>query len=251
MRVAAIQYRPPKGQPDVARLNIGRLLDEAGQRGATLAVLPEMATTGYVWSSAQELAPHAEPAMGPTAAMLSTVARSHGMWVVCGFAERRRLPGQLGASGRPLATLHNSALVVSPAGEIVTCYRKMLLFDADLSWATPGWRRSIVPMGDGLRMAPAICMDINDPAFVGFLRAQQPEVFSFCTNWVDESVPVLPYWRERLRGWSGVFVAANTWGTDEGITFSGRSMVMGPAGRVLAEAPYEGDCVLIGDVAGR
>ncbi len=249
MRLAAIQYRPPKGHPEAARLDIPTLLAEAGAAGAELAVLPEMATTGYIWDSPEELAPHTEPARGPTAAVLAAAARAHGMWIVCGFAERQVHPGQTGPTGRPLATLHNSALVVDPTGTLVTTYRKVLLFEADQTWASPGWRRTVVPLGGERRMVPAICMDLNDPRFTAFLRQQAPQIFAFCTNWVDEDIEVLPYWRERLAGWSGALVAANTWGTDRGTTFSGRSVILGPDGRVLAEAPYEGDRVLVADVA--
>lgn len=249
MRLAAIQYRPPKGEPAAARRDIRDLLGRAAAEGAELVVLPEMATTGYIWDSPQELAPHSEPVQGPTAALLSASALRHGMWIICGFAERRSHPGRLGPTGRPLASLHNSALVVDPAGSVVTTYRKVLLYEADETWATPGWRRVVVPLDASRTMVPAICMDINDPRFTAFLRAQRPSLLAFCTNWVEEGIPVLPYWRERLAGWTGALVAANTWGTDRGTTFSGRSVILGPRGELLAEGPASGDAVLVADVA--
>ena len=88
MKLAAIQYRPPKGEPDQARKELLRLIDAAGREGADLIVCPELATTGYMWSSAQELVPYTESSRGPTFHMLAEAARRHNSWIVCGFAER-------------------------------------------------------------------------------------------------------------------------------------------------------------------
>jgi predicted amidohydrolase len=44
-------------------------------------------------------------------------------------------------------------------------------------------------------------------------------------------------------------VAANTWGQDRGTRFAGRSAILGPGGVVVAEAPAEGDAVLVYDTA--
>ncbi len=248
MRLAAIQFRPPKGRPHAARLALGVLLEEAGQQGADIIVCPEMATTGYVWSSPGEIGPHCERPRGETYRMLAEAARTHSAWIVCGFPELFVHPSRKGPGGRPLASLFNSALVVSPEGELVTCYRKVLLFDADESWASPGWRRCVVPTAFG-NMLPGICMDLNDPAFTSFVREVQPQVVAFCTNWLEEGENVHEYWQQRLRGFGGYFVAANSWGDDGDISFCGRSAILGPDGVVLAEAPVDGDAVLVAEVA--
>ncbi|RME25269.1 MAG: carbon-nitrogen hydrolase family protein, partial [Deltaproteobacteria bacterium] len=89
MKLAAVQYRPPHGRPDRARRELARRVRAAIDAGARLVVLPEMATTGYVWPDAAALRPHAEPARGPTFEALRAEARTGGgAWVVCGFAEQ-------------------------------------------------------------------------------------------------------------------------------------------------------------------
>ena len=231
MKLAAVQYRPPKGQPDLARQGLAALIREAGEGGADLIVCPEMATTGYVWHSPGDLDPHAEPARGPTFQLLSELAKEVHAWIVCGFAERAG------------DQLYNSALVVDPWGDLIRCYRKVLLYSADLPWATPGVERMTCETRFG-RMAPAICMDINDDGLIHFLRRSRSDVLAFCTNWVDEGADVHPYWRWRLAGWSGWLVAANTWGDDEGTSFSGASAIIAPSGAAVATAPRVGDCVL-------
>jgi predicted amidohydrolase len=235
MKLAAVQYSPPKGQPERARAELVGWGEAAGRAGAGLIVFPEMATTGYIWEDADELRPHAEPALGPTFAALSAVARRHGAWVVCGYAE---------ASG---PHLHNSALVINHRGELVSSYRKVLLFDADLSWARPGRARAVLPTPFG-PLAPAICMDLNDDGLIAFLHRGPARVLAFCTNWLEEGGDVHPYWVRRLAGWPGVVVAANRWGEDRGVPFCGQSAIIGADGAVLAAAGREGDGLLLAEV---
>lgn len=234
MKLAAIQFRPPKGQPSLARSGLCALIEQAGSQGADLIVCPEMATTGYIWSSPEALEPLAEPARGPTLEMLAEQAKAHRSWIVCGFAE---------SSG---GALYNSALMVDPWGDLVRCYRKVLLYDADLPWARPG--RQHMSVGSDLgRIAPAICMDLNDDNLIRYLHRARVDVLAFCTNWVDEGSAVHPYWIWRLAGWPGWLVAANSWGPDEGTQFSGGSAIITPDKRVVARAGYLGDEVLLVD----
>ena len=143
MRLAALQYRPEKGHPDVSRRALRTLIREAAAHRADIIVCPEMATSGYVWPDAEALAPHAEVARGPTYDMLSEEARIADAWIVCGFPECAD------------DVFYNSALVVNPNGDLVAVYRKMLLFDADQTWAAAGDQRVMVPTAFG-GLAPAI-----------------------------------------------------------------------------------------------
>jgi hypothetical protein len=87
-------------------------------------------------------------------------------------------------------------------------------------------------------LAPAICMDLNDPGFPRFLEAQSPAIVCFATNWVEEEgFEVLPYWRERSDPGRASFVAADTWGGRRGVQFHGCSVILGANREVLAEAP--------------
>lgn len=239
MKVAAIQYRPPKGQLSRAAQDLAVMVDQAGEQGATLIVCPEMASTGYVWDSAAEILPHCEPADGALFAALSPVAAKHRAWVQCGFAER---VGE-GAG----AELYNSAMLVGPDGRLIATYRKMLLYSADERWAWAGTRR-IAFRHAGKLVMPAICMDLNDDRMIAAMHLNRIEVLAFCTNWVEEGLDTWAYWRARLAGWGGVFVAANTWGTDRDVRFSGRSVIFGKGGTALASAGSVGDKVLVGDL---
>ena len=74
---AAVQYRPPRASPGCAC----RPRSAAGprpRRGCRPAVFPEMATSGYIWSSPSEVLPHAEVWRGPTGCSSALVGMEPG-----------------------------------------------------------------------------------------------------------------------------------------------------------------------------
>jgi predicted amidohydrolase len=237
MRVAAVQFKPDKGDPTTSLARLCALADHAAQ-DADLVVLPEMAATGYIFRSADAVRPVAEPARGPTLAALGPVAARHGAWMVVGFPE---------ADGD---RLFNSALVIDPAGELRFTYRKTLLFDADLPWASPGDSGYASFDGEAGRFTVGICMDLNDDDFVAWCAQSGARALAFPTNWVDEGSDVWPYWAWRMRDTGVALVAAHTYGHDDGTDFSGRSAVIDGL-TVLAAAPREGDGVIRADIQSR
>ena len=230
MIAAAVQYRPPKGNPDAARADIRSLADEAGSRGASVIVFPEMATSGYIWRSREEILPFTDAADGELFSELSPVAADFGAWIVCGFPEL--------SDGK----LYNSALVISPDGSLAACYRKILLFDDDVCWAEPGDTRYIIRSGYGT-ITPGICMDLNDDGFTSFAK-EHASIIPFCTNWLEEGLNVHEYWKLRLEGFSGAFIAANSWGFDGATEFCGRSAIFGRGMTLLASAERTGNAVI-------
>jgi N-carbamoylputrescine amidase len=230
MRVAAVQFKATKKDPAASLARLVPLAREAAQ-GADLVVLPEMAATGYVFASPDEIRPLAEPPDGPTFRALSAVAREARAWLVCGYVERE------------IDRLFNSALVVDCEGALRFSYRKTLLFDADTSWAEPGdsgYRTFDTGAGT---FGVGICMDLNDDRFTDWVRAEKPRCVAFPTNWLDQGDNVWGYWAWRMRGTKSALVAANSYGPDGDVSFRGESAVLD--GRtLLAHAGRDGDAVL-------
>lgn len=241
MRVRAVQFKARKGDVPSSLRALSRLATRAAE-GADLVVLPEMAATGYLFDGPRSAGAAAEPADGPTLRALAPVAAAHRTWLVVGFPER---DGD---------RLFNSALVIDPRGQLAFCYRKTLLYTADVPWAAPGdtgYRRFDTDAGS---FGVGICMDLNDDRFVGWCAAEALDVVAFPTNWVDEGDDVWGYWAWRLRDVPAALVAANTWGEEAlaGATtrFSGGSAVLRDR-TVLAAAPKTGDGFLGADLAAR
>lgn len=238
MRAAAVQFKPDKDDPQGSRLALAALAARAAE-DADLVVLPEMAAAGYHFTEREQVEARAEVATGPSFRAWSRIARTHRTWIVGGLPER--------AIDRGDPRLYNSALVIDPRGDLAFVYRKTLLYEADLVWAAPGntgYRFFDTAQG---RFGVGICMDMNDPRFVLWCWRSGLDALAFPTNWVDEGTDVWPYWRARIGGSGATLVAANTYGRDGDMRFSGRSAILHDR-TVVAAAGRHGDAVVFGPV---
>ncbi|MEQ1568458.1 MAG: carbon-nitrogen hydrolase family protein [Myxococcota bacterium] len=216
MNVGIVQFRAPKGDKERALASLAWLAGRAAE-GSDLVVLPEMAATGYLFPDRAAVEAVAEEAHGPTFRGLSAVARDHGCWLVAGFPER------------DADQLFNSALVIDPTGNLRFTYRKTLLYEADEHWATPGDTGYAAFDTDAGRFGVGICMDLNDDAFVRWMTGARLDALAFPTNWVhseDLGVHTWVYWAWRMRGQRAALVAANTWGAEGSVRFTGESAVL-------------------------
>ncbi|AOV17544.1 acyltransferase [Acidihalobacter aeolianus] len=174
-KVAAIQMASGSNR-EANLLEAARLLREAAQAGARLAVLPEsfdlMARTDAERAAAAEV-----DGVGPVQDFLAAQARKHGLWLVGGT-----IPLRSDEPGRAYA----SCLVFDPRGQRAARYDKIHLFDVSLSASGEEYRESATTVpGDtpvtvetelgcvGL----AVCYDLRFPELFHRLRCQGAELF--------------------------------------------------------------------------
>ena len=87
--IACIQMRPELGRKEANVARSVALLERAAEGGASLAVLPELCSTGYMFETRVEAFAAAEPLPdGPTVRAWEEAARRLGLHVVAGIAER-------------------------------------------------------------------------------------------------------------------------------------------------------------------
>ena len=225
-----IQFNPVRGEVDANLAALVVLARGALDQGAKLLVLPEMAATGYCFASPDQVRPLAESVQGKTFNAFASLASEYRAHIVVGFAESAD-------DGK----LYNSAFAVSPEGGLAAHYRKRLLYELDYTWATPGdlpYPLFTTPQGTA---TIGICMDLNSDEFPNYLRATQPDIACFPTNWIDQNLDYIhQYWAWRLRGYTGTLIAANRWGHEDGTGFWGRSAFL-RRGKVLRAASPVGD----------
>lgn len=139
--------------------------------GATVIVLPELVTSGYVFRSRDEAAASAiTPDHAVFAGWAAEAART-GAAVVGGFAE-------IDERGR----LYNSAAVVDASG-VRAVYRKVHLWDREKLWFEPGDELPPVVETAFARIGVAICYDLEFPELTRYLALAGADLVAVPTNW--------------------------------------------------------------------
>ncbi len=244
MRVAVVQMN--SGEDKAQNLSTAeRLLREAADRGAELAVLPELFT--YLGRRKQHRAV-AEPIPGSTSELLARIARERRMHVVGGsFLET--------AAGHE--RLFNTCLAIDADGSMTARYRKLHLFDVDVEGnryresdtMSPGEDVVLTKLGD-VPVGLTICYDLRFPELYRRLGAAgariiaAPSAFTFETG--KDHWDLLVRTRA-VENQVFVLAAAQVGTHPPGLACYGNAMIVDPWGTVLARAP-EGECVVVADV---
>jgi predicted amidohydrolase len=234
---AAVQVAPAPGPltPEAVKANLDACAEQVERcvaaSGAELVVLPESATTGFtpgvdpetLWDLVSDVP-------GPVTAPLQEVAARLGVHVVLGTYER----------GAARGTVHNTAVLVGPSGEVLGSYRKTHLFcgegRADGGWVTPGDRAVVVDTGLA-RIGLMICFDGDYPELCRIEAVLGAEVVCRPSALLRSA----DIWEltNRARAYDNhVFVVgANATGSDPtGVPYFGNSMIVTPNATVLARA---------------
>ncbi|MEW6524298.1 MAG: nitrilase-related carbon-nitrogen hydrolase [Bacillota bacterium] len=219
---AAVQYEPEFGAVDVNLEQLAGLVQQAASAGAQLVVLPEMATTGYVFRSREEISPLVQPVPGPVTDFLGQLAARTGTHLVMGLAEVDEETG----------IFYNTAVLMGSNGALLGKYRKLHSFVDETRWAKDGDLG--MPVFDTAlgRIAMMICMDADYFETARLAALQGADVIAFPTNWLGPAPS--KSWRARALENRVYVVAADRWGEERGIRFSGGSAIIGPGGEVLS-----------------
>jgi predicted amidohydrolase len=237
MQVGYLQFCPAFGETSRNLEAVERIATEHA-RGVDLLVLPELATSGYLFLSRNEVRQHAEPATGgPTHRCLEKISRDLRAVVISGFAERE---GE---------RLFNSALLLRPDGSSHV-YRKAQLFLNEKDWFDPGDSPLEPVSAADTDLGLMICFDWYYPEVARLLALRGARILCHPSNLV------LPHCPEAMRTRcleNRVYaITANRTGTDRrgdrSLSFIGSSQVVGPDGRVLLRAPSEGTHVGIVEI---
>lgn len=230
------------------------LVRRAAQHGAAFVATPE---------AANFLGPHdakvrlAEPLDGPVCAQYSSLAAELGIHLLLG-SFNEVAPPEL--AGDPARRCHNTSVLFGPDGERLAVYRKMHLFDVDVSdelrfseseTTAPGMELAAVdtPLGCfGL----SICYDMRFPELYRELtrRGAQvllvPSAFTLTTG-KDHWYPLLRARAIETQCW---VIAPAQYGEhdDDGLRESfGHSLIIDPWGQVVASAP-QGESLALAEI---
>jgi apolipoprotein N-acyltransferase len=225
-----------------------KLTQQAAEQGAQLVLLPE--NFAYFGSNRgrSEVAENFDE-HGPIVDALSAMARKAGVTVIAGG-----MPERSGDAQRP----YNTALVLSTRGEVIAQYRKIHLFDVELSQeqayresagTSPGAVPVVIDV-EGWRVGLSICYDLRFPELYRALVDRGAEVLvvpaAFTkTTGTDHWHPLLRARAIEAQCW---LLAAAQWGQHPGNRQTyGHSMVIDPWGTIVAEC-HDGTDLLCVDL---
>lgn len=220
-RVGFCQFKP---QLFAVEQNLQKLAAMLREVSADLIVLPELALSGYVINTKEELEEVAEEASNSrTIEFFRELAKEKETSYVVGFAEK--------AGNR----FYNSAFLINPDGSL-SIYRKTHLFNREKLIFSPGESGFLVePAKMGVKVGLLICFDWIFPESARTLTMMGAKILCHPANLV------LPWCQQAMITRSienRVFtVTANRVGTEKNgeteMTFTGQSQATTPQGEVL------------------
>ncbi|KAI7897538.1 carbon-nitrogen hydrolase, partial [Cokeromyces recurvatus] len=239
---ACCQFDPKWGDVEGNMNKASSLLREYKEGDIDILILPEMAFTGYVFNSIEEIMPYLEDSeKGPTvkwAKEQETIAIRLKCFVIVGYPQKK---DQFN---------YNSICCVNSNGEVILTYQKSFLYETDENWATEGSGFISTHINGLGKVGFGICMDLNpykfkanfyDYEFANYHLNQDTEIILCSMAWLKSKedndmnnysiANTVKYWASRLLPLMKtkkhvIFVACNRTGSERGSEFAGLSCVM-------------------------
>jgi deaminated glutathione amidase len=224
------------------------LIAEAAKRGARFVATPEMTNVVDRKSSRLMAALPFEDTLEEVSAF-SAAAKEHGIWLLIGSMA-------VNAGGGKAA---NRGFLFAPDGAIAARYDKLHMFDVDLPNGE-SWKESkIFAAGSEAVLVDTplanigltICYDVRFPKLYRELAQAGAEVFCVPAAFTRQTGEA--HWRILLTARAienGAFVIAPAQGGlhEDGRETYGHSMMIGPWGDILAEAPGDAPGLIIAEI---
>ena len=240
IRIGVVQFDCILGNVALNKATVRRLLlpSLADTTAFDVVVLPELALTGYNFSSPRAIAPYLEPtAAGPTTAFMLELSRQQmSATFIAGYPEL----------DTATSATYNSAVVVRN-NTVIAHYRKHFMYATDTVWGcTPGPSFHAPPLFTirNLHCILGICMDLSPFEFTAPYEARE---FAHHVHSTDADLAIVPmawlkspydsdaeirtvtYWADRMACTATrplIFVAANRCGKEGEAEYAGSSTVL-------------------------
>ena len=239
-RIALAQMSSKPGDKKGNLKKIEEAARKAKKGRAQLLILPEMSLTGYVIKD--RIYELAERIPGESTSTVERIAKEADLHIIFGMPE---------LSPNTRATFHNASVIVSPKG-LVGKYRKMYLpthsvFE-ERRYFRPGYEAATFDTELG-KIGLFICYDIYFPEVTRLERLEGAQLL-VC---ISASPGVRRSFFEILTVARAIentaFLAfVNLAGIQDGLQFWGGSRLVGPSGRILAQAKYDQEDFVTCDV---
>jgi omega-amidase len=240
LRIAAVQHDIVWNNRDANFEHLAPMIAAAAGAGAGLVLCTETFSTGF----AVDEPDLGEPEGGPSSTFLRSQAAEHGVWVGGSCPE---IPLDAPADDqRP----YNSFVLAGPGGTTYR-YRKIhpFTFAGEERHFRAGTELVTVEIG-GLRVSPFVCYDLRF-ADEFWQLALDTDLYLVPANWPEKR---RLHWTALLQARAienqAYVVGVNRVGEGGGLTYSGDSRIVDPAGELLATAAHT-ESILLADVSAK
>jgi omega-amidase len=202
---------------------IEKLLSRTGPERGSMVVLPEMSCTGFSMDAAKIY----EAEKGPTEQFYSQLAKNYACCVVAGVVTRA-------PSGKGL----NQSVAFNSQGQLLGRYSKIHPFALGGELKAYDQGKEVVQFQwQNFRCSPFVCYDLRFPEVFRTAVRRGTELFVVIADW-----PV-----KRIHHWIGLLqaraienlayvVGVNRTGVEPSYQYNGRSIIVDPHGKILADA---------------
>lgn len=240
LRIALAQISCDQGNKEKNLETIKENVVRAKREGAQLVIFPELSLTGYVIrDQVYELA---ERIPGPSTRVVEKLAKENELHIIFGMPE---------TCEKTQATLYNSAVLVGPNG-FIGKYHKMYLpthsIFEEKRYFRPGYQVAVYDTELG-KIGLVICYDIFFPEVTRLTRLKGAQLI-VC---ISASPGIRRSFFETLTAARAIentaFLAyVNRAGIEDGLQFWGGSRLIGPSGRIIAEAKYDEEDFVVAEM---
>jgi len=240
IKVALAQMSCKREEKAENLMKMEETVTKAKKQAADLVIFPELSLTSYVVRD--QIYELAETIPGPSSKVMEDIARKTKTYIVFGMPE---------LSAKTQATIYNAAVLVGPEG-FIGKYRKMHLpthsvFE-EKRYFRPGYQTAAVDTELG-KIGLIICYDIFFPEVTRLTRLKGAQLI-VC---ISASPAVRRAFFEILTIARAIentaFLAyVNLVGIEDGLQFWGGSRLVGPNGKVLVQAKYDEEDLVMCDI---
>ena len=213
---------------------VRRLLEAQRPQAGALLVLPEMFSTGF----SMNVAKIQEGSERAAEAFLRFLAREFNVYVLGGVVN-------VGADGRG----RNQALAFGPDGSELVRYDKIHPFTlGEEGKHYTGGDAVHLFKWDTISVAPFVCYDLRFPEVFRSAARRKAQLLAVIANW---PLPRESHWVTLLQARAienqAYVIGVNRCGEDPKHTYFGRSMIVDPHGKIIADAGH-GEGLVSADV---
>ena len=241
MKISCAQFAPE--YRDIPN-NLDRIRGFVRKSDADIVIVPELAQTGYFFTSKDEIEPLAQTIDGSIARSLSAFALEENKAFISGFLEE--------ADGK----FYNSALAFDSNGKLAGHYRKVHLFYYETQIFTTGDLGfpvfPLITRSGIANVGMLICYDWRFPEAARKLALNGAELIAMPSNIVTTTGMLHTTLRTRAFENKVALAFADRIGSemnnDETLYFRGESVIIDMNGEMLATASAQGEEIITAEV---